>query len=261
MQCTVEHLSLQLSGRSFMSAYLAEFIGTMVLVLLGNGVCANVNLSRTLGNNSGWIVVTTGWALAVTFAVYLTIAHSGAHINPAVTIALFATGGFEAALVPGYLIAQMAGAIAGACLVWLAYRPHWKITEDQGNILGSFCTGPAINDSISNFTTEAIGTFVLVLGVLGLGTPANLLPGTGLKEAAFPCLVGMTVWIIGLALGGPTGYAINPARDLGPRIAHAFLPIKGKGSSNWSYAWIPVAGPIVGGIIAAVVYKALFPQS
>lgn len=244
-----------------MSPYLAEFIGTMILILLGNGVCANVNLNKTLGKDSGWIVVTTGWALAVTFAVYLTIAHSGAHINPAVTIALLVIGSFDIALVPGYLIAQMAGAITGACLVWLAYRPHWDVTDDSAKILGSFSTGPAIPDAVSNFCTEAIGTFVLVLGVLGLVTPENLLPNTGFKEAVAPCLVGMTVWIIGLALGGPTGYAINPARDLGPRIAHAFLPMKNKGSSNWSYAWIPVAGPTAGGVAAALVYQALFPQT
>ena len=194
-----------------MSPYLAELIGTAILVLLGNGVCANVNLNKTLGNNSGWIVITTGWALAVTFAVYLTMAHSGAHLNPAVTIALLSIGEIEAVDVPSYIVAQMAGAIAGACLVWLAYRPHWNETEDAGNIRGSFCTAPAISDPPSNFIAEAIGTFILVLGVLGVLSDHNLLPDTGIREAFGPCLVGITVWIIGLALGGSTGYAIRLA--------------------------------------------------
>jgi len=242
-----------------MSPYTAEFIGTMILVLLGNGVCANVNLSRTLGNNAGWIVIATGWGLAVAFAVYLVNAHSGAHINPAVTLALASIGQFAWERVGGYLVAQLGGAIVGATLVWLTYLSHWKETDDEGSIRGCFCTGPAIPNPVSNLITEAVGTFVLVLGVLAILTPANLIPNSGFKEGFAPCLVGIMVWSIGLSLGGPTGYAINPARDLGPRIAHAILPIHGKGDSNWRYSWIPVVGPIVGGVVGAFCYQALWP--
>lgn len=245
-----------------MSPYLAEFLGTMILVLLGNGVCANVNLTKTIGNNGGWIVITTGWALAVTVAVYLVNAISGAHINPAVTIALAAIGSFSetftAADVIPYIAAQMGGAIAGAVLVWLTYLQHWGETEDQGAIRGSFCTGAPIPHPVSNLMTEAIGTFVLVLGVLVVLGPKNLVPGSGFPEGLSPALVGVIVWSIGLSLGGATGYAINPARDLGPRIAHALLPIPGKGDSDWGYAWIPVVGPIAGGVIAAFFYQALW---
>ena len=244
-----------------MSPYLAEFIGTTILVLLGNGVCANVNLKATYGNNAGWIVITVGWAMAVTFAVYLVNAHSGAHLNPAVTIGLAVIGKFEWIKVGGYLAAQMAGGVVGAILVWLTYLPHWKETEDPGNIRGCFCNTPAIASTPANLMTEIIGTFVLVLGVLAIITPQNLLPNLGFKEALSPCLVGVMVFAIGLSLGGPTGYAINPARDLGPRIAHAILPIAGKGDSGWSYSWIPVVGPIVGGVIAAFFYQAFWPPS
>lgn len=242
-----------------MSPYVAEFIGTMILVLLGNGVCANVNLKKTLGHDSGWIVITTGWALAVAFAVYLTSHISGAHLNPAVTIGLAAIGQIEMPQAAGYLTAQMLGAIAGATLVWLAYLPHWKETSDTGAIRGSFCTAPAIPHTVGNLIAETIGTFVLVLGVLAILRPENLTPGTGFKEALSPCLVGLMVWSIGLSLGGTTGYAINPARDLGPRIAHFLLPIANKGDSGWSYAWIPIVGPIIGGILAAFVYQAVWP--
>ena len=241
-----------------MSPYLAEFVGTMILVLLGNGVCANVNLGKSLGNNAGWIVVTTGWALAVTVAVYLTNAISGAHLNPAVTISLAVIGKFAWAEAAGYIAAQIAGAFAGAVLVWLTYLQHWGETEDEGAIRGSFCTGAPIPHPPSNVMTEVIGTFVLVLGVLVVLGPQNLVPGSDFAKGFAPILVGVLVWSIGLSLGGATGYAINPARDLGPRVAHAILPIKGKGSSEWGYAWIPVVAPIAGGIIAAFFYQALW---
>lgn len=242
-----------------MSPYVAEFVGTMILVLLGNGVCANVNLNRTLGQNSGWMVITTGWGLAVAFAVYLVSHISGAHLNPAVTIGLAVLDAGARSQVPGYLAAQMLGAIVGAVLVWLAYLPHWKESTDPDQIRGSFCNSPAIPHTVGNLITEIIGTFVLVLGVLAILRPENLLPDTGFKEGLAPVLVGLMVWSIGLSLGGPTGYAINPARDLGPRIAHAILPIANKGSSRWDYAWIPVVGPILGGVLAALFYQALWP--
>jgi glycerol uptake facilitator protein len=238
---------------------LAEFIGTMLLVLLGNGVCANVNLTRTLGNSSGWIVITIGWGLSVAFAVYLVNAFSGAHLNPAVTVGLAAIGKFAWADAVGYMGAQVVGAIAGATLVWLAYLPHWKETSDAGNIRGSFCTGPAIAHTAANVFAEAIGTFVLMLGVLAILTPENLIPNSGFKEGMAPALVGLIVTVIGLSLGGATGYAINPARDLGPRIAHAILPIAGKGDSGWSYAWVPVVGPIAGAVVAAFFYQTFWP--
>jgi len=242
-----------------MSAPLAELLGTMLLILLGNGVVANVVLKQTKGNNSGWIVITAGWAFAVTIAVYCTNAISGAHLNPAVTIAMAAIGKFSWSLVPGYIAAQMAGAFLGAALVWLTYLPHWKVTEDPGTKLAVFCTGPAIRHTVSNLISEIIGTFVLVLGVLAVLSPANLVPNSGFDKGFAPALVGVIVWAIGLSLGGPTGYAINPARDLGPRLAHFVLPIPGKGGPDWNYAWIPVVGPIIGGIIGAFVYKALWP--
>ncbi len=242
-----------------MTTFTAEFIGTMILVLLGNGVCANVNLSRTLGNSAGWIVVTTGWALAVTVSVYLVNAFSGAHLNPAVTIGLLSIGKLDIGAAAVYVGAQLAGAIAGATLVWLVYLPHWKETTNPDRIKGCFFTGPAIPHTVGNLIAEAVGTFVLMLGVLAILTPQNLVANTGFKEGFAPCLVGLTVWSIGLSLGGTTGYAINPARDLGPRIAHALLPIAGKGSSNWGYAWIPIAGPTVGAVTAAYFYKAFWP--
>lgn len=256
-----------------MSPYLAEFIGTMMLVLLGNGVCANVSLKKTLGHGSDWIVVATGWGLAVTFAVYLVSQFSGAHLNPAVTISLAAIGKFDLATtdgfvvaVGGYMAAQLAGAIVGAILVWLAYLPHWDKTEDTGAIRGCFCTSPTVPHTVGNLLTEIIGTFVLLLAVVGILIDENLVLDVGevslnLSPTIGPALVGMTVWLIGLSLGGPTGYAINPARDLGPRIAHAILPIANKGDSGWSYSWIPIVGPIVGGLIAALFFQAVWPAS
>ena len=242
-----------------MSPFLAELLGTMLLIVLGDGVVANVVLSGTKGQNSGWIVITTGWAFAVTVAVYAVGTFSGAHINPAVTIGLAAIGKFAWSKVPLYIAAQMLGAILGATIVWLAYLPHWRVTESQANKLGVFCTAPAIRSTIPNLLTEIIGTAVLVLGVLAILTPKNLNPAYSWDVGLGPALVGIIVWAIGLSLGGPTGYAINPARDLGPRIAHAILPIAGKGRSDWGYAWIPVLGPIIGGIIAAFLYKAWWP--
>ena len=236
-----------------MSPFLAEVLGTAILILLGDGVVANVLLNRSKGQNSGWIVITTGWALAVAVAVYVTGHISGAHLNPAVTLGLAAIGQFPWSQVPSYLVAQMIGAFLGAVLVYLTYLPHWAVTEDADLKLAVFSTGPAVRSPVANLITEIIGTAALVLGILGITHPANNLAG-GLS----PLLVGFLVWAIGLSLGGPTGYAINPARDLGPRIAHAVLPIPGKRDSDWGYAWIPVLGPAIGGILGAVLFKALF---
>ena len=243
-----------------MSPFLAELLGTMLLIILGDGVVANVVLNKTKGQNSGWIVITAGWAFAVTLAVYAVGTFSGAHLNPAVTIGLAAIGKLEWSAVPVYIAAQLLGALLGATIVWLAYLPHWAATDNKASKLAVFCTAPAIRDRNANLVTEIIGTFVLVLGVLVVLTPKNLNPEHGWNAGFGPFLVGIIVWAIGLSLGGPTGYAINPARDLGPRIAHAILPIAGKGKSDWDYAWIPVAGPIVGGVIAAFLYKALWPR-
>ena len=242
-----------------MSPFLAEVLGTMLLIILGDGVVANVVLNRTKGQNSGWIVITAGWAFGVTVAVYAVGTFSGAHLNPAVTIGLASIGKFAWASVPAYIAAQMLGAFVGAGVVWLAYFPHWNETQDPAAKLAVFCTGPAIRNPMSNLITEVIGTAVLVLGVLAILTPKNLNPDYGWNVGLGPALVGVIVWAIGLSLGGPTGYAINPARDLGPRLAHAVLPIAGKGHSDWGYAWIPIVGPIVGGVIAALLYKAWWP--
>jgi glycerol uptake facilitator protein len=190
--------------------------------------------------------------------VYAVGTFSGAHLNPAVTIGLASIGKFAWGSVPGYIAAQMLGAFLGAAIVWLAYLPHWEQTPDPAAKLAVFCTGPAIRNPVSNIITEVIGTAVLVLGVLAILTPKNLNPEYGWNVGLGPALVGVIVWAIGLSLGGPTGYAINPARDLGPRIAHAVLPIAGKGNSDWGYAWIPIAGPIAGGVLAALLYKALW---
>jgi len=245
-----------------MQSYLAELLGTMILVLLGDGVVANVLLQRSKGQNSGWIVITTGWGVAVAVAVYAVGRISGAHLNPAVTIALATIGSFSWAQVPGYIAAQMIGAFLGAVLVWLAYLPHWRETPDPGAKLGIFCTGPAIRSTGPNLITEIIGTAVLMFGILAIAANAQTLarPGDVDLSVVFsrglqPLLVGVLVLGIGLSLGGPTGYAINPARDLGPRLAHAILPIPGKGSSDWGYAWIPVVGPIIGGIAGAGLYS------
>ncbi|MHC4178951.1 MAG: MIP/aquaporin family protein [Planctomycetota bacterium] len=238
-----------------MDIFIAELIGTMILVLLGDGVVANVLLAKTKGQNSGWIVIAAGWGFAVAVGVYVAGRVSGGHINPAVTIALFAIGegNVSAAQVPFYLAGQFLGGFVGAVLVWLAYLPHWLPTEDPDAKLAVFCTTPAIRHRAGNLICEVIGTAVLLLGVLGiLRTVTQLGNGVG------PYAVGVVVFGIGLSLGGPTGYAINPARDLAPRLAHALLPIPGKGRSDWGYAWIPVVGPILGGLLGAVLYYGLF---
>jgi glycerol uptake facilitator protein len=242
-----------------MPPYVAECLGTLLLVVLGDGVVANVLLKQTKGHSSGWIVITAGWAFAVTVGVYSVNAISGAHLNPAVTLAMAALGKFPWAGVPAYLAAQIVGGILGGIVVWLAYLPHWKLTGDPAAKLGVFCTAPAVRHPPSNLLCELIGTAVLVLGLLTVLTPKNLLPNSGFDTGLAPLLVGVIVWSIGLSLGGPTGYAINPARDLGPRIAHALLPIAGKGGSDWGYAWVPVAGPVLGGLTGALVYKTLWP--
>lgn len=239
-----------------MSPFSAELIGTMILVIFGDGVVANAVLHKSKGHNGGWIVITAGWALGVTVAVYAVGSVSGAHLNPAVTIGLAAIGKFAWAQVPAYVAAQMIGAILGAAIVWLAYLPHWEATEDRGGKLAIFCTGPAIRHPLGNVLTEIIGAAVLVAGVLAILRPENLVPNSGFEKGFAPVLVGLLVWAIGLSLGGPTGYAINPARDLGPRIAHAVLPIAGKGASDWGYAWVPVLGPVVGGVLGAFFFKA-----
>jgi glycerol uptake facilitator protein len=241
-----------------MSPILAEVFGTAILIVLGDGVVANVVLQRTKGHNSGWIVITTGWALAVTIAVYCVNAISGAHLNPAVTIALATTGAFDWARVPGYIAAQIAGGFLGGVIVWLMYLPHWKATPDPVSKLAVFSTTPAIRQPMANLLSEIIGGFALVLALLAVISPANFVPGSDLAKGFGPLLVGAIVMAIGLSLGGPTGYAINPARDLGPRIAHAVLPIDGKGSSDWSYAWIPIVGPTIGGVLGALVYHQIW---
>ena len=231
-----------------MTAFMGEFVGTAILLILGDGVVANVVLNKTNGFNSGWIVITTGWAMAVFTAVFVSASSSGAHLNPAVTIGLACAGKFSWALVPQYILAQMLGAMLGAFVVWLAYKQHFDATESAANKLAVFCTGPAIRNPGHNLLTEIIGTAVFIFGVLHIIAPANELGSVSALPVAF------LVFGVGLSLGGPTGYAINPARDLGPRIMHAILPIKNKGTSDWQHSWIPVAGPIIGGIIAAFLY-------
>jgi glycerol uptake facilitator protein len=247
-----------------MNPYLAELIGTAILILLGNGVVANVVLNKSKAQNSGWIVITVGWALGVAFAVYTVGRISGAHINPAVTVALASIGAFPWDQVAGYIAAQIAGGFIGATLVYLTFLAHWEETEDQGGKLACFCTAPAIRKIGPAFITEFIGTAMLVFGVLAIGKVAL---GAGTTDVAWtaavstyfgPLLVGLLVLSLGVSLGGPTGYAINPARDLGPRIAHALLPIKGKGSSDWSYAWLPIVAPLVGGVAGAQLFNLLF---
>jgi glycerol uptake facilitator protein len=246
-----------------MSVYLAEMIGTMILVTLGDGVVANVVLKKSKGLESGWIVVATGWGLAVALAVYSVGRVSGAHINPAITLSLALIGSFPWSQVPGYIAAQLVGGFFGGVIVWLCYLPHWAETEDKAAKLGVFSTIPAIRDIRGNILAEVIGTAVLVFCVLAIGANAQGLtqPGEIDLSVAFsnglqPFLVGLLVWGIGLSLGGPTGYAINPARDLGPRLAHAMLPIAGKGRSDWAYSWIPVLAPVVGGALGAFLFRA-----
>lgn len=238
-----------------MSNFVAELLGTTILVLLGDGVVANVLLTKSKGNNGGWIVITAGWAFAVTVAVYCVNQFSGAHLNPAVTLGLAAIGKMPYEQIPIYLGAQLLGGILGGILVWITYYPHWSATHDAEAKRAVFCTAPAIRHPLSNLVTEIIGTFILVLGILAMTAEQNL-PKIGWGTGFAPLLVGILVWAIGLSLGGPTGYAINPARDLGPRIAHFILPIPGKTHSDWGYSWIPVVGPIIGGVLGALLFAA-----
>lgn len=239
-----------------MSPFIAEIIGTAFLILLGDGVVANVLLNKSKGNNGGWIVITMGWAMAVFVGVYTAAASSGAHLNPAVTIGLAAAEKFEWALVPMYIGAQFIGAMLGAFLVWVTYKKHFDETTDAGLIQAVFCNSPAIKNTPFNLLTEIIATFALVFGVFYIaGAHIN---DVEVKLGSLDALpVALLVLGIGLSLGGPTGYAINPARDLGPRIMHAILPIKNKGSNGWEYSWIPVVGPVIGGLLAALVFKLL----
>ncbi len=234
-----------------MNPLLAEFIGTAILIILGNGVVANVVLNKTKGNNSGWIVITIGWAMAVFVAVYCVSKYWGAHLNPAVTLALSITGKFASASVLPYILSQMAGAIFGASIVYLLYKDHFDATEDKDGKLACFCNAPAINNTINNLFNEIILTFIFVFAVLSITGGASSLGSLDALPVAF------TVLAIGISLGGTTGYAINPARDLGPRIAHFILPIKNKRDANWAYAWIPVVGPLLGGALAALFYQAV----
>ena len=234
-----------------MTPFIAEIVGTGFLILLGNGVVANVVLRQTKGHDSGWIVITMGWGLAVFVGVFAVATFSGAHINPAVTLGLAAAGKFDWSSVPMYIGAQFIGAGLGAFLVWMHYKPHFAVTDDPDLKLAVFCTAPAIRNALWNTVSEVIGTFVLVLGVLSLAAPEV---GLGALDA-LP--VALLVLVIGLALGGTTGYAINPARDLAPRIIHAIMPIAGKRDSDWAYAWVPVVGPVIGGLLAAFVYGVL----
>jgi glycerol uptake facilitator protein len=231
------------------SNFIGELLGTLVLILLGDGVVANILLKGSKGENGGWLVVTTAWAFAVMCGVFVAqkFGSPDAHLNPAITIAMAVKSGDWSNVAP-FISAQLIGAFLGATLVWLLYLPHWAITEDKGAKLGVFATSPAIRNTSSNLISEIIGTIVLI--VVSNSFTSDLPNGFA------PYLVGMLVWSIGLSLGGPTGYAINPARDLGPRIAHAVLPISGKGTSDWSYAWIPVVGPIIGGILAVLFLNA-----
>jgi glycerol uptake facilitator protein len=234
----------------------AEIIGTAILILLGDGVVAAVLLNHSKAQNSGWIVITWGWGMAVMVAVYAVGQFSGAHLNPAVTVGLWINGNIDGGDVPQYLIGEFVGAAVGATLVFLAYYQHFAATEDPGLKLAVFSTGPAIRNTGWNLVTEIIGTAILLVGVLGITDPGNKGVGTASLGGL---LVGLLVLGIGLSLGGPTGYAINPARDLGPRIMHAILPIPGKGPSDWGYSWIPVVGPLIGGAIGALIYGAAWP--
>ncbi|NDV96790.1 aquaporin family protein [Dysgonomonas sp. 521] len=225
---------------------LFEFIGTAILILFGAGVCANVSLKKTLGNSSGWVVISFGWGFAVFVAAFISAPFSGAHLNPAVTIGLAIAGSFKGSII-GYIIAQMLGAILGACLVYTMYKPHFDAEENPDAKLGVFCTGPAIKNWVANFLSEVIGTFALVFGIIYAAG----------AQIAGPLPVAILIVAIGMSLGGTTGYAINPARDLGPRIAHAILPIKGKRDSNWGYSWLPVVAPVCGGSLAALLYLVL----
>ena len=238
------------------STFVSEMMGTGLLILLGDGVVAAVLLNKSKAQNSGWIVITWGWAIAVMIGVFAAT-KSGGHLNPAVTIGQAAAGDLEWSKVPEYLGGQFAGAGIGAILVWLAYYAHWGETEDPGLKLAVFSTGPAIRNTVPNLITEIIGTFTLVFGVYAIFKFGGD-PNGSLSAGVGPLLVALLVLGIGLSLGGPTGYAINPARDLGPRIMHFVLPIAGKGPSDWAYAWVPVVGPVIGGVLGALAAKWIF---
>lgn len=234
-----------------MSIYLAEFLGTAILILLGDGAVANMVLNKSKANGGGWIAITTGWALAVAIPVFIFGGISGAHFNPALTIGLAVIGKFSWAQVPGYIIAQLLGGILGDSLVYLFFQKHFDETEDADTKRDVFCTSPAIKGNINNFLCEFMATFIFVFALLGVGN-------TKVVNGFAPLIVGGIILSMGLSLGGTTGYAINPARDLGPRIAHFLMPIKNKEGSNWWYAWIPVLGPICGSITAALFFNAIF---
>ena len=235
-----------------MHPFFGEFVGTLIMMLLGNGVTANVLLSRSKGEGGGWIVITAGWGFAVAIAVYAVGWISGAHLNPAVTIGFIATGKTPLSALPIYLLGQFLGTMTGALLVWLTYFSHWAKTQDPTLKLLCFCTKPAIRRPAANLFTEVIATAVLLFGILSLLNPHN-----ALSSGFAPYAIGILIFSIGLSLGGPTGFAINPARDLGPRIMHACLPIAGKGDSDWSYAWIPVVGPLIGALLGTLLYQIL----
>ena len=233
-----------------------EFVGTLVLILLGDGVCCATSLNKSKAQGAGWVVVTLGWGLAVMCGVFIAGPYSGAHLNPAVTLGFAIAGQFDWCAVLPYIAAQMLGGFAGAVLVYMFYKDHFDATEDAGTKLGVFCTMPAIMNKGRNFFCEAVASWLLVFVILALGNKENL-PEVGMGElGAFP--VTMLIMSIGMSLGATTGYAINPARDLAPRIAHAILPIKGKGNSGWGYSWVPVAGPVVGGLLAALTYMLVY---
>ncbi|RLD37523.1 MAG: aquaporin [Bacteroidetes bacterium] len=241
-----------------MTPFIAEIIGTALLIILGSGVVANVGLNKTFGNNSGWIVITTGWALGVFVGVVVAGPYSGAHINPAVTVALAIAGKFSWNLVPSYIAAQFIGAMTGSFIVWLMYKDHFDATEDKDCKKAVFCTAPAIRNTFRNLLSEIVGTFVLLITILYFTDASITTQNTPIGLGSIGALpVAFLVWSIGLSLGGTTGYAINPARDLGPRIMHAILPIKDKSSSDWTYAWIPFFGPLLGGIFAAFLFLLL----
>lgn len=239
------------------SPFLGELIGTMVLILLGNGVVANVVLKKTKGESAGWIVITAGWGFAVMIGIFTANAFgsAAAHLNPAVTVG-FAVLRSDYSLIASYIPAQLIGAFLGAILVWLQYFPHWKETDNAGAKLACFATDPALRATGPNFMSEFIATVLLIVGVVAIGYAGTSDPEKGgIPSGVAPYLVGMLVWSIGLSLGGTTGYAINPVRDLGPRIAHAILPIPNKGSSDWGYGWIPVVAPIAGAVIGGLILR------